>query len=111
MNEVVIAPMSVDVTSDRGIEMADLSVIDHVDTSGTLRWIAGRSGVCDFSGDGGQATQATLCQAWDATRDSHGDLFIADTNNNRIRRVDAQSGIISTVAGSGAVTNSGGLSC
>ncbi|MBZ5623221.1 MAG: hypothetical protein LAQ69_31545 [Acidobacteriia bacterium] len=35
--------------------------------------------------------------------DGTGNLFIADTNNNRIRRVDAQTGIITTVAGSGPV--------
>lgn len=108
MNESVIAPASVDVTADGGIDMADLSVIDHVDASGTLRWIAGRSGVCGLGGDAGPATQATLCQAWDATRDRYGNLFIADSNNNRIRRVDAQSGIITTVAGSGAVNGNEG---
>jgi sugar lactone lactonase YvrE len=103
LNEVVIAPAGVEVTSDGGIDMADLSLIDHVDASGTLRWIAGRSGVCGFSGDNGPATAAELCQAWDIARDRAGNLFIADTNNNRIRRVDAQSGIITTVAGSGPV--------
>jgi DNA-binding beta-propeller fold protein YncE len=65
------------------------------------------------AGDGGPATKAQLARAEGVAVDSAGNVFIADTNNNKIRRVDASTGIITTVAGSclqGAPisTNSGG---
>lgn len=56
---------------------------------------------CGFSGDGGPALSAAFCQSWDAVRDRSGNLVVADTNNNRVRRVDALTGTISTIAGSG----------
>jgi hypothetical protein len=59
-----------------------------------------------FSGDGGPGISASLDQPWGVTADLAGNLFIADTNNNRIRRIDAQTGIIDTVAGSGPVNGS-----
>jgi len=71
----------------------------HIDAQGIARMLAGRS--CGYSGDGGPATSAELCQPWDIQRDRDGNAFIADSNNNRIRRVDARTGTITTVAGSG----------
>jgi len=54
-----------------------------------------------FGGDGGPATSASLNLPAGLALDSAGNLFIADSNNLRLRRVDAASGIITTVAGSG----------
>jgi hypothetical protein len=54
-----------------------------------------------FSGDGGPATQAELDSPLGVTLDRHGNLFIADTGNQRVREVDAATGIIKTVAGGG----------
>ena len=71
----------------------------HIDTLGIARMLAGRS--CGYSGDGGPATSAELCQPWDIQRDQAGNVFIADSNNNRIRRIDARTGTMTTVAGSG----------
>lgn len=105
MNQIVIAPVGIETFPDGTFDMTDLSVVDHVDSTGTLRWIAGFSAACDYTGDGGPATAATLCQAWDSARDRLGNLLIADTNNNRIRRVDALSGRISTVVGNGGPVN------
>jgi hypothetical protein len=42
-----------------------------------------------------------LSNPWDVSLDSVGNLYIADTHNNRVRRVDADTGIITTVAGNG----------
>ena len=66
---------------------------------GTITTIAG-TGEEGFSGDGGPAVQAYLNSPLDVAVDSAGNLYIADLNNNRIRKVDA-TGTITTVAGSG----------
>jgi trimeric autotransporter adhesin len=68
-------------------------------TSGAIRTIAG-TGNSGFSGDGGPATQADINPTSVAV-DGHGNLYISDTEANRIRRVDSTTGIISTVAGNG----------
>jgi hypothetical protein len=54
-----------------------------------------------FAGDGGPARDALLLQPHDLTTDRTGNIYIADTNNNRVRRIDAATGIIATLAGSG----------
>ena len=60
-----------------------------------------RVGGSSFSGDGGPSTEATLLQPHDIAVDAAGNIFIADSNNNRVRRIDAATGIITTFAGSG----------
>src|SRR5207248_1915767 len=64
-------------------------------------------GIGGFSGDGGPATSARLFGPKSLAIDAAGNLFIADAGNNRIRRVDAASGIIITVAGNGNFKFSG----
>ncbi|MEQ1654934.1 MAG: NHL repeat-containing protein [Nitrospira sp.] len=59
------------------------------------------SGVAGDAGDGGLAVQAELNDPSGVAVDRNGHLLIADTMNNRVRRVDAASGIMSTVAGTG----------
>ncbi len=54
-----------------------------------------------FAGDGGPAKAALLNGPFDVAFDAGGNLYFSDTFNNRIRRVDAASGVISTVAGNG----------
>lgn len=66
---------------------------------GTLTIYAG-DGTHDFGGDAGAATGAQLRYPTGLALDDVGNLFIADTGNNRIRRVDAASQVITTVAGS-----------
>ena len=73
--------------------------IRKVDASGTITTIAG-SGTAGFAGDGGPATAAQLNTPYDVAVDGSGNLYIADSQNHRIRKVDA-SGVITTVAGSG----------
>ncbi len=80
-----------------------LSVPFHIDGRGVQRSLVGRNNDCGYTGDGGPAGLAQLCQPWDITRDRDGNVFIADTNNNRIRRIDARTGIITTFAGGGPV--------
>src|SRR5204862_5093360 len=54
-----------------------------------------------FAGDGGPADMALLNGPFDVAFDAGGNLYFSDTFNNRIRRVDARSGLITTVAGNG----------
>src|SRR5579864_955697 len=54
-----------------------------------------------FAGDGGPAAQALLNGPFDIGFDRVGNLYFSDTFNHRIRRVEARSGIIATVAGNG----------
>jgi len=61
------------------------------------------TGVAGGAGDGGLATAAQLNSATGVAVDGLGNLFIADFNNQRIRRVDHATGIIITVAGTGKV--------
>ena len=76
-------------------------------TSASAKWtlrggittVAG-SGTAGFSGDGGAAVAAQLSSPYGVALDGAGNLFIADTSNQRIRKVDA-AGAISTVAGDG----------
>jgi uncharacterized protein (TIGR03437 family) len=57
------------------------------------------NGAWGYSGDGGPATSAQLNYPYGVALDAAGNLYIADTNNQRIRRVSAATGIITTVAG------------
>jgi uncharacterized protein (TIGR03437 family) len=80
--------------------------IRKVSASGIITTVAG-NGDAGFSGDGGLATAAGLSEPYGVAVDAAGNLFIADTGNNRIRKVSA-SGIITTVAGGGFGRGDGG---
>ena len=81
--------------------------IRRVDAAtGLISTVAGE-GTPGFSGDGGPATSASLDFPSGIAVDASGNLFIADTSNHRIRRVDAATGLISTVAGEGTASFSG----
>ena len=82
--------------------------IQKVSAGGIITTFAG--GTRGFSGDGGPATSASLALPFGVTVDASGNLFIADTFNNRIRRVST-SGIITTIAGNGnqGFSGDGGL--
>ena len=72
-------------------------------SSGLITSVAGRGPALPFqprfAGDGGPATLAQLQAPWGLALDGAGALFIADRLNNRLRRVDPLSGVITTVAG------------
>jgi hypothetical protein len=85
--------------------------IRKVDLStGIITTVAG-TGVSGFAGDGGAATSANLASPQGLALDADGHLFIADYSNDRVRRVDAATGVITTVAGDGThnVTTDGVL--
>lgn len=76
-----------------------------------VRYIDGKTGICTtvvgtgkkgYSGDGGSARQATLNEPYAVVLDKEGNLYIVDRLNAVIRRVDGKTGIITTLAGTGA---------
>jgi len=73
--------------------------IRKIDPQGTITTIAG-DGIAGFKGDGGPALKASLNFPAGLCLDKAGNLFIADRNNHRIRKVDTR-GIITTIAGTG----------
>ena len=81
--------------------------VRRVDTStGIITTVAG-NGVSGFAGDGGPATSASINGALGIAVGAPGNLFIADSNNNRVRKVSLSTGVITTVAGTGAVSFNG----
>ena len=68
--------------------------------TGVIVTIAG-TGAEGYSGDGGPATEATFNQPYSLQVDGNGDVYVVDRLNYVIRRIDAATGIISTVAGTG----------
>src|ERR1019366_6300837 len=83
--------------------------VRKVSTNGNMSTLAG-SGVSGYSGDGGQATSAQLNGPRGVAADGAGNVYIADSGNNRVRRV-TPDGVITTVAGTGVagVSGDGGL--
>ncbi len=73
---------------------------------GIINTVAGNSSWV-YAGDGVAATKAPIFLPFGMTVDGKGDLFIADSSNNRIRRVDAVTQIITTYAGNGIVGSNG----
>ncbi len=76
-------------------------------SSGIITRIAGTVGSAAYSGDGSQATLAKLSSPYGVAVDTSGNVFIADTGNNVIRKVTSSSGVISTVAGTGTASYTG----
>jgi uncharacterized protein (TIGR03437 family) len=103
------APAGVNVDASGNFFIADTyyNRVYKVNSQGIISRVAGtQAGWGGFSGDGGPATQAQLRYPSAAVADAAGNLYIADTDNHRIRRVSPQ-GTITTVAGVGTPASSG----
>lgn len=84
------------------------SVVRRVDAvSGVITTVAGTPLRPGYNGDGTPATSAQLKLPESLAFDANGNLLIADSGNNVIRSVDAKTGVISTIAGTGAPTYNG----
>jgi sugar lactone lactonase YvrE len=81
--------------------------LQMTDVSGTVRFTVGKASGARVEGDGGPATAAALNFPSSVAVDGQGNLYIADTLNHCMRRVDAATGLITTVAGTGAQRFSG----
>jgi len=88
------------------IYLSDSGLIRKVDTSGIIATVAG-GGSLSANGDGGDAFQAVLDYPSMLALDRTGNLYISEPNRARIRKVDT-AGIITTIAGGGKGTVSGG---
>ena len=73
--------------------------VRKIDASGTITTVAG-TGTRGYAGDGGPATEARLAYPGGVAADAFGNVYVADTWNHRVRKIDA-SGTITTVAGTG----------
>jgi len=73
---------------------------------GKIQTIAG-TGAAGYSGDGGPANQATLREPFMCALDQRGNLFMSEAKNHIIRRIDHDTGVITTVAGTGGAGYSG----
>jgi sugar lactone lactonase YvrE len=95
-------PVGVAVDAAGNLYIAELynHVIRKVSASGTITTVAG-TGVAGYSGENGPAASAQLNKPSDVAVDTAGNLYIADYQNYRVRKVSA-AGTITTVAGSGS---------
>jgi GT2 family glycosyltransferase/DNA-binding beta-propeller fold protein YncE len=98
------APGGIAVTSEGDVYFADSNnhVIRRIDVRNNITTVAGDNARgAAFGGDFGAATAGQLNTPSDVAIAPDGDLVIADTYNHRIRRVDRDTGVISTIAGTG----------
>src|SRR5690242_17462106 len=82
-----------------------LNSVYRLDSGGVATRVAG-NGRAGFSGDGGPATSAQLNSPQGMAIDSGGNIYIADSANQRVRMVSS-AGVITTVAGSGVIGSAG----
>ncbi len=101
-------PSGMVVDATRKVYIADQGNrrVRMINTAGNIVTIAGTGAIGGPAGDGGPATNAHLLPT-DVVTDAAGNLYIADKVQNGVRRVDAATGIITTIAGTGALGASG----
>ncbi|HVR41524.1 MAG TPA: hypothetical protein VMU84_20685 [Thermoanaerobaculia bacterium] len=103
MNAGLCAPFSVALDANGDLVLSDIQrglVLEVLRDSGRILNIAG-NGSREYNGDQLPAKHASLFVPIDVAIDSQGNVIIADELHNRVRKVDAQTGIITTIAGNG----------
>jgi len=108
-------PLGVAVDNQGNVYFSDLNRVREVTTDGIIHTIAGTGPYCSPSwgvcGDGGLATAAQLDSPASLVINSAGDVYIADTGDNRIRLITKSTGIITTVAGTGKTCDGPTANC
>ncbi|MCU1323157.1 MAG: repeat containing protein [Acidobacteriaceae bacterium] len=101
-------PWGLSFTPDGSIYIADLNnnVIRRISSSNIITTVVG-TGTRGFSGDKGAASTALLNSPAAVTVDVAGNIYVADSGNNRVRKVNISSGIITTIAGTVGDSNAG----
>ncbi len=109
----ILAPSGVNLDNSANVYFGDCcggyNVVRKVTIStGIISTVAG-TGITSggYNGDNIQATAATLYNPHDVVLDSAGNLYIADRSNNRVRKVDVSTGVITTLAGTGTASSTG----
>ncbi|MCH8311832.1 MAG: hypothetical protein IID17_02465 [Nitrospinae bacterium] len=108
-NKIAMITQFSDIVFDKDDNIYAADRINHqirkIDTHGNVSTVAG-TGESDYDGDGGPAAKAAFRDPRALAMDEEGNLYIADTANNRIRKIDTK-GIISTIAGTGEHKDTG----
>jgi streptogramin lyase len=93
---------------DGGLYICDMDnhVVRRITPDGIISTVAG-TGKRGYSGDGGLATRAELNEPYEVRFDKQGNIFFVEMRNGGVRRIDAKTKIISTVAGTGKAGFSG----
>ncbi|TWT57551.1 Virginiamycin B lyase [Thalassoglobus neptunius] len=102
-------PFGVEIGPDGALYVCEVDnhIVRRIDlSSGEISTVAG-TGKKGYSGDGGLATEAKLNEPYEVRFDSHGDLYFVEMQNAVVRKVDLDTGLISTVAGTGKTGFSG----
>jgi hypothetical protein len=104
-------PVSVvfDVDGNYYIADRDNCIVREVSAAGIISTVAGTPASCGYGGDGGPATKALLSHITDVKVDGSLNLYIADDQNNRVRKVTHATGVITTIAGTGVAGYNGDL--
>ncbi len=105
-------PLGINLDNSQNVYFSDLygyNVIRKITVStGVISTVAGTGSTSGgYNGDNIQATAAMLNGPHDVVLDGYGNLYIADLYNNRIRKVDVSTGVISTVVGAGTASSTG----
>lgn len=102
-------PHSVAVDGTGNIFIADSAnhVIRKVEPGGLITTVAGQGGLSGDSGEGGPATQAKIQGPKGIVLDRQGNLLIADSGNDKIKKLDPATGTITTIAGTGTPGGAG----
>jgi sugar lactone lactonase YvrE len=102
-------PFGVSVGPDGALYVCEIAnhVVRRIDSETSIVSTVAGSGRKGYAGDGGRATQALLNEPYEVRFDSAGHMFFVEMRNHVVRRVDAKTGRISTVAGTGSKGFSG----